>query len=219
VTAIADRAPAARLYAEALRAASAGIAHNLEVCDESGRCAPLAVHAWSAVSVPGDDSLLASCGGVTLDVGCGPGRVAAALAARGVPVLGLDIAATAVAFARRRGAPVLRRSIFDALPAEGHWDTVVLADGNIGIGGDPETLLTRCATLLTSGGQVVVELEPPGTTRRARLQLASPTRRSEWFAWAHVGVDAIRPLAWRAGLTTGATWTEARRWFAVLIRG
>lgn len=211
-------ASAARLYAEGLRAATAGLAHNLVVCDDNGLCAPLALHAWCAPHVPGDDGLLARCAGVTLDVGCGPGRLAAALAIDGRAVLGVDIAATAVALTRRRGVPALRASIFDALPAEGHWDTVVLADGNIGIGGDPAALLARCARLLARGGRIVVELDAPGTTRNTRLRLATHTRYSEWFAWAHVGADAVRPLAWRAGLATGEVWTEERRWFAVLAR-
>jgi SAM-dependent methyltransferase len=211
-------ASAARLYAEGLRAANAGLAHNLIVCDDSGRRAPLALHTWCAAHVPGDDSLLARCTGVTLDVGCGPGRLTAALTAQGLPALGLDVTATAVVLARSRGAAALRASIFDALPAEGHWDTVVLADGNIGIGGDPAALLSRCGALLPGNGRVVVELDPPGHTRRTRLRLASPTRHSEWFAWAHVGADAVRPLAWKAGFSTGEVWTEARRWFAVLAQ-
>jgi len=218
VTTAVQSALAARLYAEGLRAAAVGLAHNLRVCDETGRCAPLALHAWCAAQLPGDASLLARCDGVTLDVGCGPGRLTAALAARGVPVLGVDIAATAVALTRRRGAPVLRASVFDALPAEGRWDTVLLADGNIGIGGNPTALLARCGALLARGGRIVVELDPPGSTRSARLRLASPTRHSEWFAWAHVGVDAVRPLASQAGLAAGEVWKEARRWFAVLAR-
>ncbi len=208
----------ARLYAEGLRAASAGLAHDILVCDDAGRCAPLAVHAWCAPQLPGDRGLLARCTGTTLDVGCGPGRLAAALAAIGRPVLGVDVAATAVALARGRGVPALRASVFDDLPAEGDWDTVLLADGNIGIGGDPACLLDRCARLLARGGRIVAELGPAGSTRRTRLRLASPTRRSEWFPWAQVGVDAIRFLSWQAGLATREVWTEERRWFAVLAR-
>jgi SAM-dependent methyltransferase len=212
-------APAARLYAEGLRAASAGLAHTLLVCDDTGRCAPLALHAWCAAHVAGDDSMLARCAGVTLDIGCGPGRLAGALAARGVPVLGVDVAATAVALTRRRGAAVLRASIFDALPGEGQWDTAVLADGNIGIGGDPAALLRRCAALVASGGRIVVELDPPGASRTTRLRLSTPTRHSEWFEWAHVGVDRVRPLARRVGLAVTEVWWEARRWFAVMTLG
>jgi SAM-dependent methyltransferase len=212
------RVSAARLYAEGLRAATAGLAHNLVVRDDTGFCGPLALHRWCADQVPGDAALLAGCAGPTLDVGCGPGRLAAGLAARGLPVLGVDVAATAVALTRRRGVPVVRASVFDPLPAEGGWDTVLLADGNIGIGGDPLNLLRRCHALLGPAGRLVVEVDQPGASRRTRLQLASGVRRSEWFAWALVGADAVGPLAVRAGFRPGSTWTEDGRWFAVLAR-
>ena len=212
------RVSAARLYAEGLRAASAGLAHNLMVCDDAGACTPLALHRWCAEQVPGDAALLARCTGTTLDVGCGPGRLTAALAARGVPALGVDQAATAVVLTRRRGAPVIRASVFDPLPGEGGWDTILLADGNIGIGGDPVALLRRCHALTGPGGRLVLEVDPPGETRRTRLRLASGARQSEWFAWARVGADATGPLARRAGFRAGASWTEDGRWFAVLTR-
>ena len=41
------------------------------------------------------------------------------------------------------GGPALVRSVFETLPGEGRWDTVLLMDGNIGIGGDPAALLGR----------------------------------------------------------------------------
>ena len=64
---------------------------------------------------------------------------------------------------RERGVPALRRDVFDRVPGEGRWHTVLLADGNIGIGGDPVRLLQRVRTLLATGGRVVVELGAPGT--------------------------------------------------------
>jgi hypothetical protein len=60
-----------------------------------------------------------------------------------MPVLGVDVSPAAVARAKGAGGAVLRRSVFDRLPAEGRWGTALLADGNIGIGGDPHALLRR----------------------------------------------------------------------------
>ena len=85
--------------------------------------------------------MLARCEAPVLDVGCGPGRLVGALNARGVPALGIDISARAVEQARGRGAMALRRAVEQPVPAEGRWGTVLLADGNIGIGGDPAALL------------------------------------------------------------------------------
>ena len=84
-----------------------------------------------------DSAVVKLCSGPTIDLGCGPGRLVTELVRRGVPALGVDQSATAVALARRGGAPVLRRDVFESLPATGRWQTVLLADGNVGLGGDP----------------------------------------------------------------------------------
>jgi len=165
----------------------------------------------------GDTSLVDRCAGATLDVGCGPGRLTAALAGRGVDALGVDIAPAAVRLARRRGVTALRRSVFHTLPAEGHWRHVLLADGNIGIGGDPVRLLRRCAGLTAPGGTILVELDPPGSpTGAATLRLRYAGRQSAPFRWAYVAADALPAAAERAGLAILENWTEAGRWFAAL---
>lgn len=186
---------------------------------EDGDQIPLRLSLWCADETPGDAGLVDRCTGPTLDVGCGPGRLAAAVAQRGLPVLGLDISPAAVRIARNRGALVVQRSVFDALPAEGGWQHVLLADGNVGIGGDPARLLRRCAELLDSqGGTVLAEVDPPGTaTRSCVVWIESATgRRSDTFPWAHVGADHVEELAAAARLTVAESWSEEGRWFASL---
>ena len=78
---------------------------------------------------------------------------------RGVPALGVDQSATAVGLARRSGAPALRRDVFDPLPGTGRWQTVLLADGNVGLGGDPRRVLRRSAELLRHGGRCIAEFD------------------------------------------------------------
>ena len=95
-----------------------------------------------------DNAVLELCKGPTIDLGCGPGRLVARLIERGVPALGVDQSATAVGLARRSGAPALHRDVFDALPGMGRWQTVLLADGNVGLGGDPWRVLQRAGELL-----------------------------------------------------------------------
>lgn len=175
---------------------------------------------WCADDVPGDDSLVERCLGPTLDVGCGPGRLAAAVRRRELPVLGLDISPEAVRIARGRGALVVQRSVFDALPAEGTWSHVLLADGNVGIGGDPARLLRRCAEVMTAEGQLLVELDPPGTPSFAgpvRIETASG-RCSDSFPWAHLSLDDVEPVGATAGLTVTEYWTDSGRWFASLAK-
>src|SRR5246500_3591227 len=137
------RAGAIALYEEALREQTAALV--LRTAD--GRALPLQLSRWCGLPDTADEELLRHCRGPVLDVGCGPGRLTVALTERGIPALGVDISQAAVAQVRRAGAPALHRSVFDPLPAQGRWATVLLADGNIGIGGVPARLLRRCAEL------------------------------------------------------------------------
>jgi SAM-dependent methyltransferase len=179
---------------------------------------PLGVERWFG-DLPGDASLLARCAGTVLDVGSGPGRLTVAAAARGHVALGVDIAGTAVALTRRAGGAALRRDVFAPLPGTGRWHTVLLADGNIGIGGDPVALLRRVAELLAPAGAALVEVEAPlRRTRCTRVRLRHGDRHGEWFDWAYVSVDDIAAVAAPAGLSVAETWTAHDRWFTRLVR-
>jgi SAM-dependent methyltransferase len=164
-----------------------------------------------------DGALLDLCVGPTIDVGCGPGRLAAGLAERGHVVLGIDVLGRAVGTAVRRGASALRRDVFDTLPGEGRWSTVLLADGNVGIGGDPVSLLRRLRELLARDGRVVAELAAPGTplhTEWATLRCGD--HRSTPFRWSVVGVDDIDAIAAASALLVGDVVGAGERWYAVL---
>ena len=213
--------PAVEVYEAGLRAAERGTATGWRVRYADGSATDLPLAAWTVGERPGDRSLLAGCAGPTLDLGCGPGRLTALLAARGVPALGVDLAPHAVALCRDRGGTALRRDLFGRLPGEGRWRHLLLADGNVGIGGDPAALLRRCARLLHPRGSVLLEVDPPGTAlRRTLARLEPPTGPpSTWFPWAHLGPDALAGLAPPAGLALAGAWTDKGRWFARLVPG
>ncbi len=201
------------LYEQAL----VGLEHPV-VEHQDGNATPLAARRWLH-AVPGDDSLLRRCSGPTLDVGAGPGRLTVALAERGVPALAIDVTPYAVSLARSRGALALQRDVFCSLPGTGRWATVLLADGNIGIGGDPAVLLRRIRDLLRPGGTIVAEVEPAGLPlRREHVRLRTPDRCGAWFPWAWVGVDQIATLAESSDLQVALVWTDAGRLFAELSR-
>ena len=150
---------------------------------------------------PCDAALVVRCEGPTIDLGCGPGRVVAWLTRRGIPALGIDQSAVAVHLAGRRGARALRGDVFDELPREGWWQTVVLADGTIGMGADPLRLLNRCRALLRDGGHCVVEFDPGATGSETTMQrLESETQVGPWFSWATVGLDALEEFGQRVSL-------------------
>lgn len=180
----------------------------------------LSTERWRATPDPGDELLLRSCAGPTLDIGCGPGRLTAALSERGVLALGTDVSAVAVRLTIEAGAPAIQRDVFDQQPGEGRWRHALLADGNIGIGGDPVRLLGRVRELLCAGGSALVEVDPPGTgLRRGQVRVStSDTEDARWFDWAWLGADAVAVTAERAGLTPGWLREAGGRWFTELMK-
>jgi len=189
---------------------------------------PLDTRRWRADAARSDHWLLDACRGHTVDLGCGPGRLVAALIDRGVPALGVDTSPRAIAQSLRRGAPALHRNVFDALPGEGRWDHVLLADGNLGIGGDPVALLRRVRRLLARDGSVLVELcvREPGLWRGTARIVADDDPHGgvdglggRPFPWSQVGAVAIAEVAAGAGLTVGRLHQppHRRRAFAELV--
>ncbi|MGW2787733.1 class I SAM-dependent methyltransferase [Streptomyces populi] len=162
---------------------------------------PLDVERFCAAPDAADLEVLLRCVGPVLDVGCGPGRLVSALARRGVPALGVDISPAAVARTRHEGGAALRRSVFDRLPGEGHWSSVLLMDGNIGIGGDPAALLGRLRALPSPGGRLLVEADAEdlderltvcvedahGRHGRPFLELRDPTAKTSTLQRWHDG--------------------------------
>lgn len=182
-----------------------------------GRVRPLAIDRWVGPVTDVDERALRRASGPVLDVGCGPGRHVGALARRGVLAVGVDVCPDAIRLARRRGAVVLERSIFDRLPGAGEWGCALLLDGNIGIGGRPVPLLRRLAVLLRPCGEVLVELERPGSgLRPIKVRLEHGDAVSAWFDWARVAVDAIDQPATEAGFSVAERWRDGERWFALL---
>lgn len=184
-------------------------------CD--GKVAALDVDRWRAPAAGEDSWLLGRCHGATIDLGCGPGRLIEALAVRGVPALGVDLAPEAITQCRRRGGAAVHRDLFAPLMCEGTWAHAILADGNIGIGGDPVALLRRAAALIKPTGSVLVELDPTesglwrGSARvRSRHEVGSP------FPWAMAGPKALPLLAARAGLRPCVVYRGGRT-FAELV--
>ncbi|MFJ8147665.1 class I SAM-dependent methyltransferase [Streptomyces sp. NPDC096048] len=205
-------------YAAALRAGRG----PLFLRRTDGWLLPLDVERWCARADPVDLEVLDRCEGTVLDVGCGPGRLVAELAARGRTALGIDVSEAAVAHTLRLGGQSLRRSVFDPLPGEGRWGTVLLMDGNIGIGGDPRALLARVAVLLAPGGLLIAEAAEADVDERAQVQVVDVTdarTAGSPFPWARIGTPALVRDAGAAGWRVVAQWTSGGRRFVALRGG
>ncbi len=187
--------------------------------DRPGVGITMDVGRWSAAADRVDRSLLDDVDGPVIDIGCGPGRMLVAARTLGIPALGVDVSAEAVAIAKRSGGRAIQGSVFDPVPDEGRWDTALVLDGNIGIGGDPAALLARCRDIVRAGGRVVVETHTDPTadrTYRARV-VDTDGHESAEFPWAEVGLDALHRHAADAGLVARQSWTVAGRSFCELV--
>ncbi|SFC83941.1 class I SAM-dependent methyltransferase [Streptomyces aidingensis] len=203
----------ADLYADALRAGRG----PLFLRRPDGWLLPLDIERWCAGPDEADRSVLRQCRGSVLDIGCGPGRMAAELARRGQPALGIDITPAAVERTRAAGATALLASVFDPLPQEGEWGSALLLDGNIGIGGDPPALLARIRELLAPGGRLLAEAAPVGVDERLRARLDNGRgEHGPSFPWARAGRAALRGHAERTGWRTAAQWRFRGRHFLLL---
>ncbi len=193
----------------------------LQLRHGDGRTITLDVARWLAPADSTDVDVISHAYAPVLDVGCGPGRIVAALTEHGRFALGIDIAENAVAMTRNRGMNALRRNVFDRLPGEGRWATVVLLDGNIGIGGDLDALLDRVRTLLAPGGQVLVEVDPDDAVDESsvvRFAIGDDALGPP-FRWCFAGLRALRASARACGLDVVDDWIHRGRRFAQLRSG
>ncbi|MFI6435584.1 class I SAM-dependent methyltransferase [Streptomyces sp. NPDC050759] len=180
----------------------------------------LELERWCAAADAADLEVLRRCEGAVLDVGCGPGRLVAALGARGRRVLGIDVSEAAVARTVAHGGQALRRSVFESLPGEGRWGTALLIDGNVGIGGDPPALLDRMSQLLSPDGLLIAEtVTDPDIDERVQVRVTDARGATgNPFPWARLGSPALLRHAARTGWAPVDQWTAGGRSFVSLRR-
>lgn len=206
------------VYEGALRAGSPEGAGGLLAVGEDGSHHRLPLTRWLGTPDAAETAVLGRAVGPVIDIGCGAGRHVIALHQRGVRAVGIEISSVAAGIVRERGGKVIVGSIFDH-PMTSDWQTALLLDGNIGIGGDATRLLRRTAALLAPAGRVLVELEPPaGASPARRVRLEGGRSVSHWMPWHFVAADEIDGLAAGAGLVVHERWQAGERWFAQLRR-
>jgi len=198
---------------------AAGGEHDGLLRSAAGLPAALPLRRWLAPAAPADLLVVERAATPVLDVGCGPGRMLAALEAHGRAATGIDVSPVAVRLARRRGGHALRVCVFSPRVPAGAWASVLLLDGNIGIGGDPERLLARIAELLRPDGEAIVEVDPPGSgSTVVGMRLEGAGAVGPWFDWARVDAEAIAAVARRAGLRVAGRFEGDGRRFARLCK-
>jgi SAM-dependent methyltransferase len=169
----------------------------------AGREVTYDVLSWCSEASPMERQLLQNVNGPLLDIGCGPGRMLSAARAAGLAAVGIDTSHEAVSRALDRGAHALHQTVFAAVPHPRHWQSILLLDGNIGIGGNIPALLGRCRQLIADSGTLLVELEQEDDVDTDYLAVLedSDGNCSEPFPWARIGLSGLEPRARAAGWT------------------
>jgi SAM-dependent methyltransferase len=193
-------------YARALQTGSGTLTLRPESQHYPGEPVKFDVRDWCEEAGLIERSLLQSLQGPVLDVGCGPGRLLAAARPLGLAALGIDTSTEAVRRARSRGARALEQSIFAPVPQTGRWQSVILLDGNIGIGGSVTALLRRCRQLIAPSGTLLVEVEADDEIDIVYSAVLEDERgnRSEPFSWARTGTAGLASRAQAGGWSVTA---------------
>jgi SAM-dependent methyltransferase len=173
---------------------------------------------------PSQRAALRAARGRVLDVGCGAGRHAVALQARGHDVLGIDVSPLAIRTARERGlrrARAVALADFRARPES--FDTVVMFGNNFGLFANAHrarVLLRRLHRMTGASGRILAESNDVHRTRdpahrryqarnRARGRMSGQIRlryrfrqfASPWFDYLMVSprelCDLVGGTGWR----------------------
>jgi SAM-dependent methyltransferase len=197
-------APLARALGDALQGRPArirfrtsdGASHELAA---TRLCEPFG---YSGVEEPALGALAARlpAGGRVLDVGCGVGRHARWLEARGIEVDAIDLSREMVAVARAQGVPARVASAF-ALPPDERYDAALLLGNSLGLCGSRVRLRDLLRSLADRTPLVVadsVDLGEEGAEVRARIEYGGQV--GAWFDWLHVTREELELAARELGL-------------------
>ncbi len=157
------------------------------------------------------DELDLQAGDRVLDVGCGPGRHAGALAAQGIEVVGVDISETFVELARTSAPAGATFERLDArrLAYDGEFDAAIsLCQGAFGLVGGPGSALDEDGAVLAGmaravrpGGRVAV------SAFSAYFQIRYPNDAGRFDAEAGVHEERTEVLDPQGAARTVTLWT------------
>ena len=206
-------------YASALRRGESNLLF-LRDTRSSSRRVTMDVSRWSADADVADLTLLSSVTGPVLDIGCGPGRMVRAARDLGLMAVGIDVSPAAIEVAQQLGGTFIAGSVFDSVSAQGKWQTALLVDGNIGIGGDVRALLARCRDLLGETGEILVELHSDADHEDHYVGEVVDERggTSASFPWAEIGLNRLAARLPSLGLGLVQSWEINGRSFCRLAK-
>ncbi len=139
-----------------------------------------------------------------LELGCGGGQVASAIADLGHSVVAVDLNSRAIELARRLasartdGRMTVVHGDFYAIDMDGRFDVVCLFDGfGVGEDEDQRRLLRRIAEWLAPGGTVLIEIYTPwywSKTAGRTMEWEDVTRRYDYDVDSRRMLDTWWPV-------------------------
>ncbi len=175
-----------------------------------------------------------------LDVGCGAGRVALHLQAKGHYVLSIDVAPLAIRTCKLRGVKHAKvASITDAGPRWDTFDTTVMFGNNFGLFASlagARRLLKRFARMTSPCARILAEsLDPYKTEEPAHLRYHRRNRRrgrmagqarirvrykdlaSPWFDYLLVSVQEMRRIVEGTGWRVSRVFESGRPSYVAVL--
>ncbi len=122
--------------------------------------------------------LAARAGERILDLGCGDGKLTAALAEAGAQMTGVDASAQMAAAARGRGIPVMEASA-EALPFETASFDAVFSNAALHWVRDQDAMLGEVRRVVRPGGRFVAEMGGHGNIAAIRVALIATLAKYE----------------------------------------
>ncbi|MEV6980122.1 class I SAM-dependent methyltransferase [Sphaerisporangium sp. NPDC051017] len=174
--------------------------------------------------------------GRVLDIGCGAGRHALALATAGFDVVGMDASPGAVTVARQRGVTAVHGSLYGPPPDLGRFDTILLLGNNLGLLGGADRahqVLRQLAGLAHPNARLIgTGTDPYGSDNpdhlayhehnrrhsrmagQLRLRIRHGRTATEWFDYLFASIQELSDLTDRSPWKLEHVETEGAAYIA-----
>jgi len=152
-----------------------------------------------------EGAMLAYAVGRCLDIGCGAGRILRYLRAKSYFVVGIDIDPQLIQLCQELGDSLVHLVSWEMMGELGCFDTFMLLNRSIGIGGNlagVKRLLAQCAISASSGGVLLFdsyEISDPAGVLQRTLRYKYRGQYSDPFPWIYIGSEIAKRLLVETG--------------------